>query len=73
LAIETLNQTGNKMALVETRHQGLLSRIVEGTVSLIGLIGAAVRASAAVENHRTPAKVDLRQLGIDPKSLPRFI
>ncbi len=36
------------------------------------IFGAAVHASAAVENHRKPTKRDLAILGIDPKAFDQF-
>lgn len=36
------------------------------------IFGAAVSASAAVENHRRPKNSDLTILGIDPKAFDRI-
>lgn len=36
------------------------------------IFGAAVAASAAVENHRRPSSRDLDTLGIDPKTFNRI-
>jgi len=36
------------------------------------IFGAAVSASAAVENHRRPKSSDLSLLGIDPKAFDRI-
>lgn len=38
----------------------------------IAVFGAAVAASAAVENHRAPKKRDLDILGIDAKAFDRI-
>nr|WP_250807290.1 hypothetical protein [Neorhizobium tomejilense] len=38
--------------------------------NLIGILGAAVNAAAAVENRRNPRSADLRTLGIDPAAFP---
>ena len=44
--------------------QGLFTKVAD----MFRLIGAAASAANAVENHRTPAAADLRELGIDPKA-----
>jgi hypothetical protein len=36
------------------------------------IFGAAVSASAAVENHRRPKNSDLNTLGIDPRAFDRI-
>lgn len=42
-----------------------------GIASFFAIFGAAIKASAAVENGRKPASADLRTLGIDPKAFAR--
>jgi hypothetical protein len=36
------------------------------------IFGAAISASAAVENHRRPKNSDLTTLGIDPRAFDRI-
>ncbi len=45
--------------------------LFDAIASFFGIFGAAIKASAAVENGRTPKAADLRTLGIDPKAFAR--
>jgi hypothetical protein len=37
----------------------------------LAVIGAAIRAAAAVESRVTPTNADLQTLGINPKAFPK--
>lgn len=47
---------------------GLFAKVT----SFFAVIGAAIRASAAVNARRAPTGTDLRTLGIDPKAFTRY-
>ena len=56
---------------INVPHRNRLADAFAAAASTVGLIFAAVRVSAAVENRRTPARSDLQLLGIPAESLPR--
>lgn len=49
----------------------LKSRPSRSLARFVSVIGAAVAASAAVQNHRRPADHALKVLGIDPSQFPK--
>lgn len=51
---------------VRMQNRNLLATLA-GTVAVLG---AAIRAAAAVEEHRRPDAATLRTLGIEPNAFP---
>lgn len=49
------------------RHE--TPRLFAAIREALSVLGAAIRASAAVENHHQPAKSDLQILGIKPGAI----